>query len=193
MCNTHSPFFTEDWFLSSLLNQHIDEMVNRYSCLLALRMDLFYQRDTDSFMQLDHCRLEYDIRSLMNEFGALKASVGYFWVIEWTEKHGYHAHVVFWLDRQKTQTTYPGFEWISKRWREITNSNGGVHRCEYQEHYPADINIPVRYDDSASILNIRRVLGYLAKEEQKKELCEYSCNEVPPRPASGRPRQQPII
>lgn len=189
MGNIHSPSFTEDWFLSSLLNQHIDEMVNRYSCLLALRIDFFYLRDTDSFIHLDHHRLEYDIRSLMNSTGVLKSLVGYFWVIEWTEKHGYHAHVAFWLDRQRTQTTYPGFEWISKRWREITNSNGGVHRCEYQEHYSVDINIPVRYDDPASILNIRRVLGYLAKEEQKEGLCAYGCNEVPPRPASGRPRK----
>lgn len=189
MGNTHSPSFTEDWFLSSLLNQHIDEMVNRYSCLLALRVDFFYLGDTDSFMQRDHRRLEYDIRSLMNEFGALKASVGYFWVIEWTEKHGYHAHVVFWLDGQKTQTTYPGFEWISNRWREITHQEGGTYRCGHKEHYPGNINIPVCYDDADSILNIRRVLSYLAKEEQKEGLCAYGCNDVPPRPASGRPRK----
>ena len=189
MGNTHSPSFTEDWFLSSLLNQHIDKMVNRYSCLLALRIDFFYLRDTDSFMLLDHRKLEYDIRSLMNSTEELKSLVGYFWVIEWTEKHGYHAHVAFWLDRQKTQTTYPGFEWISNQWRKITHQDGRCYLCGHKEHYPGNINIPVRYDDSDSIFNIRRVLGYLAKEEQKDGLCAYGCNEVPPRPASGRPRK----
>ncbi|MFE3919520.1 inovirus-type Gp2 protein [Escherichia coli] len=189
MSNTYTTSFTEDWFLSSLLNQHINEMVERYSCLLALRMDFFYQRNTEGFMQLDHHKLEHDIRTLIKATEGIEASTGYFWVIEWTERHGYHAHAVFWLDRQKTQTTYPFSEWISKRWRAITHQDGGSYRCEYREHYQGNINTPVRYDDADSILNIRRVLSYLAKEEQKEGLCAYGCNDVPPRPASGRPRK----
>ena len=43
----------------------------------------------------------------MNRMMQLEAVVGFFWVIEWTEDHHYHAHVVFWLDGSKTQNTYP--------------------------------------------------------------------------------------
>ena len=181
--------FTEDWYLSSLLNHHINGMVERYSCLLALRMDFFYQKNTDSFTSLNHSKLECDIRSLMLEIERDKKTIGYFWVIEWTERHGYHAHVVFWLDRQKTQTTFPSAEWITKCWQEITREEGGIYRCQHQERYKWDINIPVRYSEPESIENIRHVLSYLTKEEQKDGLFAYGSNEIPPRPASGRPRK----
>ncbi|HCN2172717.1 TPA: hypothetical protein N6M59_004107, partial [Escherichia coli] len=54
--------------------------------------------------------------------------------------------------------------------------------------YTYNINIPVRHNDPESIDNIRGALHYLAKEEQKDGLCAYGCNEVPERPAAGRPR-----
>lgn len=133
--------------------------------------------------------LECDLRELMEKMAREKGIVGYFWVIEWTERHGYHAHVVFWLDRQKTQRPYPFAIKASKMWNEITRREGRAYRCEYQAQYPGNIDVPVRYNDPASILNIRRVLSYLAKEEQKDGLCAYGCNDVPPRPASGRPRK----
>ncbi|MFS9668826.1 hypothetical protein Q6291_28880, partial [Klebsiella pneumoniae] len=77
-------------------------MVERYSCLRALRTDLFYQDHIAKFFLRDHRQLEWDIRKLMNRMMQLEAVVGFFWVIEWTEDHHYHAHVVFWLDGSKT-------------------------------------------------------------------------------------------
>ncbi len=94
-----------DWFLQSLLNNHIDKLVERYSCLRAFRIDLFYQDHTAKYFLRDHQQLEWDIRKLMNHVMQLEAMVGFFWVIEWTEDHHYHAHVVFWLDGSKTQNT----------------------------------------------------------------------------------------
>ncbi|WP_346807528.1 inovirus Gp2 family protein [Enterobacter chuandaensis] len=184
--------FNEDWFLASVLNAHIDEMINRYSCLLAFRMDFFYKKNTVRYSQLNHQMLEYDLRDLMDKMTREKGIVGYFWVIEWTERHGYHAHVVFWLDRQKTQHPYPFALTANTLWEEITHRDGGSHRCEYRPQYSGNINIPVRYNDPESINNIRHVLSYLAKEEQKEGLCAYGCNDVPPRSVSGRPRK-PVI
>ncbi|PLL52307.1 hypothetical protein CWN04_30445, partial [Klebsiella michiganensis] len=90
--------FNEDWFLASVLNAHIDEMINRYSCLLALRMDFFYKKKSARHSHLNHQTLEHDLRELMEKMTKEKGVVGYFWVVEWTERHRYHAHVVFWLD-----------------------------------------------------------------------------------------------
>ncbi len=154
--------FNEDWFLASVLNAHIDEMINRYSCLLALRMDFFYKKKSARYSHLNHQKLEHDLRVLMEKMIKEKGVVGYFWVIEWTERHGYHAHVVFWLDRQKTQRPYPFAIKASKLWNEITRWEGGAYRCQYQPQYPVNIDVPVRYNDPASILNIRHVLSYLA-------------------------------
>lgn len=74
-------------------------------------------------------------------------------------------------------------------WKELTQQEGYFNICQFKEPYKADINIPVRYNEPTSILNIRRVLSYLTKEEQKEGLCSYGCNEVPQRPMSGRPRK----
>ena len=80
-------------------------------------------------------------------------------------------------------------ERITECWRSITHNSGSAHRCTYQPHYTYNINIPVRHNDPESIDNIRGALHYLAKEEQKDGLCAYGCNEVPERPAAGRPRK----
>ena len=50
--------------------------------------------------------------------------------------------------------------------------------CELKPSYKADINIPVRYSDLGSISNMRDVLEYMTKIEQKNALLMYGCNEV---------------
>lgn len=104
---TSEPRWHTDWFLSAILNAHIDAMVNRYSALLALRTDLYYRKGTSHFLQPDHRQMESDIRTLMEIMSRLRPVVGYFWVIEYAPDRRYHAHVVFWLDRHKTQRPYP--------------------------------------------------------------------------------------
>ncbi len=185
-----NPSWSLDWFLNVRLNSHIDELVNRYSRLLALRVDLFYQKNTARCEQQDHRQLESEVRLLMVEMMRLPAVVGYFWVIEWTTDHGYHAHGVFWLDGHATQRPFPYAEKAREYWKAITQQEGVFYRCEFKEGYKADITIPVCYDDPNSILNIRHVLSYLAKIEQKAGLCAFSCNDVPERPATGRPRKR---
>lgn len=164
-------------------------MINRYACLRALRIDLFYKLNSFRFRHSDHRQLEHEVRILMQEMMKQKGIVGYFWVIEWTTDHGWHAHVAFWLDDHITQTTWPAAEKASVIWKSITEQEGGFYRCEYKENYQANINIPVCYNDPSSIENIHQVLGYLAKEEQKDGFYLYGCSDVPPRPASGRPRK----
>ncbi|EPM5597284.1 inovirus-type Gp2 protein [Citrobacter braakii] len=178
-----------DWYLESLLNNHIDEMVDRYSCLRALRIDLFYQDHTAKYHLQNHQYFEMDLRFFMDRMMQLKVVVGFFWVIEWTEDHHYHAHVVFWLDGNHTQKTYPWAEKARELWKVITDGDGGLHRCEFKAHYEANINIPVRYSDTGSIANIRQVLAYMTKIQQKQGMPLFGCNEVPPRPPTGRPRR----
>lgn len=184
----YTPGYSSGWFLTSLLRNHTSEMINRYACLRALRVDLFYKRNSFRFRHSDHRQLEHEVRILKQEMMKQKGIVGYFWVIEWTTDHGWHAHVAFWLDDHITQTTWPAAEKASVIWKSITEQEGGFYRCEYKENYQANINIPVYYNDPSSIENILQVLGYLAKEEQKDGFYLYGCNDVPPRPASGRPR-----
>ena len=193
--------YTPNWFFTALLDNHINQMMARYSCLRreahkkdsesalrALRMDFFYRKDTPDFLQPDHRWLELQLRMLLEQVEQFENIVGFFWVIEWTADHGFHAHAVLWIDRQRVKKIYPFAERITECWRSITHNSGSAHRCTYQPHYTYNINIPVRHNDPESIDNIRGALHYLAKEEQKDGLCAYGCNEVPERPAAGRPR-----
>ncbi|MBK1849522.1 inovirus-type Gp2 protein [Escherichia coli] len=181
--------YTPNWFFTALLDNHINQMMARYSCLRALRMDFFYRKDTPDFLQPDHRWLELQLRMLLEQVEQFENIVGFFWVIEWTADHGFHANVVFWIDRQRVKKIYPFAERIAECWQAITYNCGSAHRCTYQPHYAYNINIPVRHNDPESIDNIRGALHYLAKEEQKDGLCAYGCNEVPERPAAGRPRK----
>lgn len=183
------PRYTMDWYLLSHINHHIDMMVNRYSCLCALRVDLCYCRDSYRYMNSTPRTLEYEVRELMAEMEKLPAVVGYFCVMEWTQDHGFHVHAVLWLDGHITQKPFVWAEKANAAWAWITQGEGHLYRCERKESYVADIGIPVRYNDAASIANIRYILSYLAKAEQKEGLCWHYCNEVPARPSVGRPRQ----
>ena len=184
----NEPLWEPDWFLQSVLNHHIDELVKRYACLRALRVDLFYKKHTSRFCQDSAWQFKQDTRQLMDCMMQQKNVVGYFWVIEWTEDHRYHAHVVFWLDGSRVQKTYLPAQQAGSFWEEITEQEGWFHRCEFKAHYRANIDLPVRYNDPGSIDNIRQVLAYLTKIQQKDGLSLYGCNEVPERPAAGRPR-----
>lgn len=161
------PKWEPDWYLESLLNNHINEMVDRYSCLRAIRGDLFCQHHTAKYHLQKHRQLEMDLRLLMSGMMQVEVVVGFFRVIEWTEDHHYHAHVASWLDGKYTQKPYLWAEKAREHWMSITGGDGGFHRCEFKPHYRDNINIPVRYDDPDSIANIRQVLAYLTKIQQK--------------------------
>lgn len=183
------PRYTMDWYLLSHVNHHIDMMVNRYSCLCALRFDLNYRRGSYRYKNSTSSSLEYEVRVLMAELENLPAVVGYFCVMEWTEDHGFHVHAVIWLDGHITQKPFTYAEKARAAWLDITQGEGYLYRCEEKDCYVANISIPVRYNDAASIANIRYILSYLAKVEQKEGLGWHYCNEVPERPSAGRPRR----
>lgn len=83
----------------------------------------------------------------------------------------------------------PWAEKAREFWTLITEGDGGFHRSEYKKYYRANINIPVRYSEPDSIDNIRQVLAYMTKIQQKHGLLLFGCNDVPERPATGRPRK----
>ena len=182
------PHYTMDWYLLSSINYHIDTLINRYSRLYAARIDLSYRKGSYRYQSSSPRSMDYELRLLMAAMMEVPAVVGYFCVMEWTEDHGFHAHVVLWLDGHVTQKPFPYAEKAGALWQDITQGDGFLYRCEKKASYQADINIPVRYNDPTSIFNIRYILSYLAKEEQKDGVLWHIYNEVPPRPSAGRPR-----
>jgi hypothetical protein len=177
-----------NWFLLSLLNDHLNQLMNRYSRIQALRLDLFYQKGTERFKRHSWNETEREVRMLVERTLQHTNLAGYFWVLENSVDHGYHAHIVFYLDRHLNQATYPIAERVRTIWREITQREGYYNRCEYKPTYEVSIDRPVNYGDTEAIDNLRYIISYLAKEEQKHGHYHYGASEVPPPSGLGRPR-----
>ncbi|MCB5649829.1 hypothetical protein LIP58_10115, partial [Bifidobacterium breve] len=62
LIRTFPKSYTPNWFFTALLDNHINQMMARYSCLRALRMDFFYRKDTTAFLQPEHRWLELQLR-----------------------------------------------------------------------------------------------------------------------------------
>lgn len=56
-----NPRYTMNWFLLSLLNDHLKQLLNRYSRIQALRLDLFYQKGTERYKRHSWNETERDV------------------------------------------------------------------------------------------------------------------------------------
>ncbi|OWS96164.1 hypothetical protein CEQ52_08900, partial [Enterobacter kobei] len=104
------------------------------------------------------------------------------------EIHGASLHVIFYLDGHHTQKPFPLVQRVSEFWREITNAEGYYNWSNYKKNYQADINRKINHSDIKSINELRYIISYLAKEEQKNGMYIWGSNEVPPPSGLGRPR-----
>ncbi|MCU1788764.1 inovirus Gp2 family protein [Pectobacterium polaris] len=183
--------YTMNWFLLSLLNDHLNQLLVRYSRLQPIRIDLFYRKSSWRYLHHGMKQTEWEVRQLAEMMMRQGILVGYFWVLESTPLHGCHAHIVMYLNRHNNQATYPVAEQAGALWQDITESQGYHNRCDHKASYEADITQPVNYDDSFAINGLRYIISYLAKEEQKDWHYYYGSSEVPTPSGLGRPRGNP--
>lgn len=99
--------YTMNWFLLSLLNHHLDQLLERYSRLQPLRLDVFYQNDTWRYNHHGWYETEREVRQLTEHLMLESNIVGHFWVLECTSRHKCHAHIVMYLDGHHNQATFP--------------------------------------------------------------------------------------
>ncbi|MDM3464487.1 inovirus-type Gp2 protein [Citrobacter sp. Cb031] len=185
---TYNNRYTMNWFLLSLLNHHLNQLLERYSRLQPLRIDLFYQKDTWRYDHHGWHETELEVRQLVERMMRESRIVGYFWVLEFPPKHKCHSHIVMYLDGHNNQSTYPVAEQAGGIWLEITEGQGYHNRCDHKDCYEADITRPVNYDDAEAINGLRYIISYLAKEKSKHGQIYYGASEVPPSSGLGRPR-----
>ena len=66
--HTPLPFnsrYTMNWFLLSLINDHLNQLLNWYSRIQALRLDLFYQKGTERYKRHSWNETEREVRMLV--------------------------------------------------------------------------------------------------------------------------------
>lgn len=189
--NDNYPYIAKykmDWFLHSLINSHLNDVIDRYSKVIGIRLDFSYNQNSDRYHKDHHC-LQQDLRALFKRVEQEPGVAGFFWVIEYGEDSKFHSHRVIYLDGQKIRKTFPIAERIGALWKEVTQGDGKYYRCEYKESYKADINKVINHRDTDYIHGLRYIISYLAKQEQKYNTQIYGSNEVPPPSGLGRPRK----
>ncbi|MGM8556810.1 rolling circle replication-associated protein [Enterobacter hormaechei subsp. steigerwaltii] len=188
--NDNYPYIAKykmDWFLHSLINHHLNSVIERYSKVIGIRLDFSYNQNSERYKKEYSC-LQEELRKLFRQVEQEHGVAGFFWVIEYGEDSRFHSHSVVYLDGQKIRKAFPIAERIGALWKDITQGEGKYHRCEYKESYKADINKTINHRDTDYIHGLRYIISYLAKQEQKNGMNIYACNEVPPPSGLGRPR-----
>lgn len=175
--------------LSRKLRRHQDQLFERYSKLLMLRVDFSYLQDSDSHGDGDIHSTVADITLLIQRSRDINGLVGYAWVLEQTEQHGYHIHAAFYLNGQKHRRAWTVFEALRDTWKYVTWGEGHTHRCEPKEHYRVRGEWVTAYDDIKGRKSMQYILSYLSKQEQKTlgVICQLS--DIPAPLAAGRRRK----
>lgn len=175
--------------LQRKLRHHQDQLFERYSKLLMLRVDFSYLQDSDSHGEGDIYSTVADISLLLQRCYEINGLVGYAWVLEHTERHGYHIHAAFYLNGQKHRRAWTVFEALRDTWKCVTRGEGHAYRCEPKEHYRVRGEWVTAYDDARERRGMQYILSYLSKQAQKTQgvICQLS--DVPTASVAGRRRK----
>jgi len=182
----HKP----DYPLLNELFQHQDQLFERYSKLLMLRVDFAYRTDSDAFENADADERSAHMNRLTEQCHALKGLVGYAWVMEHAETHGFHIHAAFYINGQEHRKIWEFWEQIKDQWGKITEGQGYAHRCEPKPHYRVRGEWVVSFSDKQGRQGMQYILSYLAKQSQRTRYPIYQLSTVPAPSRRGRPRSQ---
>lgn len=175
--------------LKRKLRNHQNQLFERYSKLLMLRVDFSYLLDSDAKIDGDIHSTVADITLLLQRCHDINGLVGYAWVLEHTEQHGYHIHAAFYLNGQKRRRVWTAFEALRDAWKYVTWGEGHAYRCEPKEHYKVRGERVTAYDDIKGRRGMQYILSYLSKQDQKSQgvICQLS--GIPAAHSAGRPRK----
>lgn len=192
MIMTNPNYQINPYLMSSLVN-HLNQLTDKYSKLLPIRLDFSYQVGSPIGLQRNNDYSACDIRRLLELLVEQEEIAGYAWVMEYTELHGIHFHTVLYLNGQLQRNYYPLYEKANQLWQEVTYGQGNVHDCNRNKasYEVRGLNLLDYYND-ARMNDFVYALSYLAKEEQKefvtREQFSFGLSEVPLPSGRGRPR-----
>lgn len=183
--------------LQDSLTLQLNQLQCRYSKLLPIRLDLYYNT---SSKRSCHQELAYDdIHALLKRLSHDPALdiVGYAIAVEYNQKEAIHFHALFYINGQRRTKYYPIYQTIEKLWMENTQGNGLVHDCQRGTYKINALKMLNYYDEEAYQI-LLYAISYLAKAEQKS-LFSTNYREallisaVPPPSERGRPRRYPPV
>jgi len=157
--------------------EYTEMLLEHYSKLTIIRVDLSYRQDKRTFIDISDFRK--DIRRLLDRlqdrdrhFNDLQ---GYIYALEQGTEKGYHAHFMLFYDGNKVQADRYVADCIIDTWKKITHETGIGYNCnttENRDSYKATGNDALGRlnrgdeDKRANVLQIVRYFTEPAKTEQ---------------------------
>ena len=188
MLNNTNRNHVPDNTLQNVLFNHQNELFERFSKLLMLRIDFAYRKNSESFEYADVNQLVADMIWLTEQCAHIPGLVGYAWVLEYGEDHRYHIHAAFYINGQRHRKVWCFWEAIQSLWEDITDGEGYAHRCEPKGHYRVRGERVVSFSDSKGRQGMAFILSYLGKQSERTKRRIYRVSAVPPA-VSGRRRK----
>lgn len=171
---------------------HFNLLVERYSKLLPLRLDLHYKLDPDGLngtvagAYSDMFLLYAAIQSNLTDV------VGFAFCLEYSTTERLHIHSVFYIDGQKHRGYYGIQKMINELWHERISKAGNIHSCNQAQNYTYDGLKNFNHLDIGIQNNFKKTLDYMSKNEQKEkipEMYQVGVSIIPPKSKAGRPRK----
>lgn len=160
----------------------VDILLEQYSKLLALRVDLFFKHPPSTVVNgihsgnpihKEHCLelLKSEINHFFNNIrrnSKLNNILAFFIKFEHGMGRGFHAHCLFFLDANEFQNDYFHAQQIGEYWVKITNGLGSFENCnQSKKRYKYPCLGTIHYTDAEKINNLKYFLiRYLCKSDQ---------------------------
>lgn len=156
--------------LESVTN-YCRELQDEYSKLLAVRIDLGYNKEHASECSLEE--IKKDVKHLLDNRRANRSlfrdQVGYIFKFEDAEEKGPHAHALLFFNGQRVCKDAHLGDQIGNYWNEkITSGNGVFHNCnrDKDRYEQCGIGMIDHSDFAKRAVLEEKVIGYMLKDEQ---------------------------
>jgi hypothetical protein len=182
----------------------VDELFQRVSRTLVVRLDLSYKIDTTMFTSCaagrisdrvseQQARMHRDklIRYLKRKFRI--PLLTYAWKEELGRFTSYHYHLLLFFDGNASRSGYIVGNEIGQYWTEvITDKRGRFHNCAYDKHVESGINL-INHWEVEKIAALKEiVIPYITKSDYFIRLVAkgriFGKGKLPPKPQPGRGR-----
>ncbi|WP_312057776.1 YagK/YfjJ domain-containing protein [Acinetobacter courvalinii] len=149
MCLLHyQPYhFHEQFYQAQLevanrasLSQYLQQLLNHYSQLLFVRVDLSYAMEYRHLINIEQIKSDLGIllNRIANKDTCFYGLQGYAWALEQGAEKGYHCHLLLIYDPSKRQNDWYLADQVGQLWKEITQQQGifySSNTSEIKAHY----------------------------------------------------------
>ena len=156
------------------LDDRISELLDDYSSLLVVRVDLNYRKS------ISIAEVENDLsifRRKLDKLNMVNDKLLFVWALEQgCVQGGYHCHIALIFDGRKRSGAWSIAKRVGELWQEVTENNGSYFNCHdrrYLEQYESKGTTGVgmiysRFEPQ--VRNMRHVMRYLAQPEKEQYL-----------------------